>query len=144
VDLAPTLAARVGLERDPSWVGRSLLDLGAERTLFGDARDGGGRYLAVWRGAHKLLAQDPGSAGDGPASPGALDLRRELSAAYDLEADPLERQSLLERAEWPRRLADEVEALWQAVDRPLVDSDPVLLDESKRDELDQLGYGGGG
>jgi arylsulfatase A-like enzyme len=131
VDLAPTLAARCGIERGASWAGADLLALRAERMLFSCVLNDDRRQLAVVRGNLKLHA----------AAAPEVELPRDATAAFDLAADPAERFDLRDRAAWPRELADVAASAWSTIRAPLVPAAILHLDPEAIHELRDLGYG---
>jgi arylsulfatase A-like enzyme len=131
VDVAPTLAARCGVERAPAWVGADLFRLSAERILFSSVRMEHSRLLTVVNGAHKLLAE---------GSPD-VELPRHVTSAFDLAVDPGERDDVRGTAGWPDDLARAAASEWERIRLPLAAAPDVELDAERLDELRAMGYG---
>jgi arylsulfatase A-like enzyme len=131
VDVAPTLAALAGERARSGWEGRSLLDPDPARVIHAfqanRAHPGGSAYAVI----------------DGPRKLMGLEQERDaLHAAFDLDADPLERENLLERAAWPAELGRAQRARLEALLTPLVEPEASSLSADKLQELRGMGYTG--
>jgi choline-sulfatase len=131
LDLVPTMADAVGVPQDPTWRGRSLLDVAGggdpdtERAVFSEYHAHGvscGMFM-LRRGRYKYVYY--------PDNPDQL---------FDTESDPEELTNLASdpeyadvRAEFERRLRDHL------------DEDPDAIDErARRDQRERLTELGGG
>ncbi len=128
-DVAPTVAALVGLAPAPQWQGTSLLELGAtaaaprhvySETFYPRLHFGWSELFSLTDGRRHLI--------DGPDP--------EL---YDLVADPHERDNIRERE---RRSFNELRQEVARYDRAL--AAPAAVDEETRKSMAALGYIGGG
>ena len=129
VDLAPTLAARCGLERSRRWAGRDLFALDEERMLFSCALGHDERLLGVTEGPLKLLARGA-----------PLELPGSVFAAHALDSDRAEAVDLGREAPAVQALAARAAAVWRSLAAPLSPAIEVELDELQLDELRELGY----
>jgi len=130
LDLAPTLAALTGLERDPLWHGESLLDVASERPLFAFWLQKT-KQFALLEGTHVVLAKTADDLAGG---------RCEL--AFDLAADPREERPVAD-APWAGELARRHAGLLRALLVPAGAAAAAPLDVHHQNELRGLGYGGG-
>jgi len=134
IDVAPTLAGLAGLAPRPHWRGSSLLDPPAERALyaFQSRRTVPGSTLAVIDGTRKIIGYED------------LEAVRagKLHAAFDLEADPGERQSVHGEADWARELARAHAAELEELLTPLVERVHARRTPEQIQALRDLGYSG--
>jgi arylsulfatase len=133
VDVAPTLADLLGLERDPRWPGASLLAADRDRTVLAfQLRDqAGDSSVAVIEGRRKVLAS-------------LEDLERERpGSAFDLALDPREERDVAATAEWAAELARRGAPAVRALLQDRAPEARVELDPADLDALDELGYVGG-
>ncbi len=133
IDFAPTLADLAGLARPAHWRGRSLLAPEEGRVVYAfQSREKEQPTLAVIDGPRKVIGYEDLA---------AVRAGR-LHAAFDLDADPAEQHSLLQREDWPAEL---LRAHLQALEEmltPLVTSELLDSGADKRMEMQQLGYTG--
>ncbi len=134
LDLAPTIAELAGAPADPAWSGASLLHPLGARALyaFQCQEQAEGSTLAAIEWPYKVIAREDPAA----LSAGAVEL------AFDLAADPDERDDRAGDADWPRALllrhAERLARLLvPAVDAPRAEPDALELDA-----LRALGYAG--
>jgi arylsulfatase A-like enzyme len=131
IDLAPTLAALAGLAEEPQWPGTSLVDLAADRPVFlFQSHDTPDSTAAIVEGARKVhfreLAPTPSL--------------EDVTAAYDLDADPREARDRAADATWPEEL------LRRYVDRVieyrenLISSEAPTLAPDQIEQLRAMGY----
>jgi arylsulfatase len=135
IDVPLTIAELAGLPRPAGWLGSSLFDLPAERSIFAFEcrRDDPRSTFAALQGGRKLIGYErPGAVAQGG-----------LVGAYDLARDPGETRDLAGAEAWPHeqleRLAPAIEPLLV----PAFDRRAAELDPAKLAELEALGYGGG-
>jgi arylsulfatase A-like enzyme len=121
VDLLPALAPVVGAELAPGLHGSSLLELPAERPLYGESYYGQLHY--GWHPLRSLIAR-----GRHLIASSELEL-------FDLAADPAETRSLFPAE---RRLALELKAELEPLSAPLVS--PAAEDDEAAKKLAALGY----
>jgi arylsulfatase A-like enzyme len=134
IDFAPTLAALAGLEAPAHWRGSSLLAPPDERPLFAfqSHRVHELSTLAVIDGRRKLIGYE------------TLEAVRagRLHGAFDLESDPAERESLVEREGWPAELMRARAAELEVLLTPLFTQEVLSPSGAELEEMQQLGYGG--
>lgn len=132
VDVAPTILALVGLEPDPQFVGRSLLEYlvtpdAAPRSVLATGNMWADPQTSWKSGDDKLILYPDG--------------RAEL---FDLNVDPGETHDLAGlRPERVAELRDELAQVLRAMG-PLKRGEAAELDEATRRSLEEFGYGGGG
>jgi arylsulfatase A-like enzyme len=135
LDLAPTLADLAGVPAPPDWPGRSLLALDGDRTLlaFQLWRGKEDSTLAILEGGRKVIAFEDEEALRSLA----------VGAAFDLRADPLERDDRAAAGEgWPRELLERVRPALEAAMRPQGELRGAEVDAEQMRSLEALGYGG--
>ncbi len=133
IDFAPTLAELAGLARPAHWRGRSWLAPAPERVVYAfQARRQEGPTLAVIDGARKVIGYELREAVQSG----------QLHAAYDLEADPREQDSLHARATWPAELLRAHRAALEEMLTPLVEPELLNLTPDKLREMGAMGYTG--
>ncbi len=136
IDLCPTLADLTGLPRLAGWVGESLLQVDRERSLFSYNQDEEASYLAVVQGRRKLLAR----CGPGLLSRALLESGEALDSAFELGADPEEREDLLHVETWPLELSRSIAPSWESIAQPVAATSTVELTDELADGLRALGY----
>lgn len=134
LDLPRTLAQLAGADPAPSWSGRSLLDLDAERPVFAFECSmvlTKHSTLAVIDGQRKVIAEDARDALE----------RGELLHAYDLARDPSEAQDALGAgAAWPAEVFSRHRGQLDPLLVPLSAGEQATLDSAQSQELQKLGY----
>lgn len=129
LDLAPTLAALAGLERDPRWYGESLLDLASERPSFAFWLQRT-TQIALVEEERKVLAPSAEAFAQG-----------NCALAFELAHDPREEHPLQDEG-WPAALARRRAQLLRELLVPASGSVVAPLNEQQQAELRGLGYGG--
>jgi arylsulfatase A-like enzyme len=129
VDVLPTLAKLVGLDRRPAWDGVDVGSLVSDRLAYAELiREGGFEsYMAV-RQLRKYIET---SAGLGEP------LRAEL---YDLASDPFEHANLGASSASAAELADVLARLRRTAADKRVERAQVELDDAAEERLHALGY----
>jgi arylsulfatase A-like enzyme len=134
LDLAPTLAALVGAEADPAWLGTSLLDLAEARPIYAFQSNRAcktGSTLCVIDGGRKVIGFEDA------AEPRVAGLRY----AYELDADPGERSNVSGEP-WPRELLERHRAALDAALRPAGALTSAATTAEELQDLEAMGYAG--
>ena len=133
IDFAPTVAALARVPRDPRWSGIPWLALPDERPVFAfQSRARDDTTMAVIRGSRKVIV--PQNASDLNAAP--------IVGAYELDADPAERDNLASSERWPAELLRAHAPELRTILTPLLELRRAALDGDQLDELRELGYVG--
>jgi arylsulfatase A-like enzyme len=133
VDLPRTIASIAGVAPEPSWQGRSLLELDEDRPIYSYQcrRPPRSSSVVLVEGLRKLIA---------PADPEAL---REgvIEEAYDLRADPGEREDLTKsELGWPGELLESLLEDHLETYELRLDPSGVTLSPEELEQLRALGY----
>jgi len=132
IDFAPTLAELTGGPPLPHWRGRSLLHPADGRTIFAFQANRGrpGSTLAVIADGRKWMGYDD-----------LEDVRAgRAHAAFDLERDPGEVESLLGSADWPEAMARAYRAELEELLTPLVTQERSNLTPEQLRTMGAMGY----
>ena len=131
VDLAPTLAELAGIDAPPSWVGRSFWSSDDEPPLLvieNSAREDAA--MALIEGQRKVMTPQDAEAVRTP----------QVLYAYDLGADPKERNNVGATKAWPLRVLQRHADFAARMLTPVVSPEDAALGAKKLSQLRAMGY----